>query len=112
MVDPTVIDVADNALPGADSVVTVPAPAFMKANDVRDVKLAMTGFFDGQKVEDYVNEQVLSTPLEHLKIPTYVVATELKEGKKVVFNYGNTGQAVRASVSIPSMFIPTKIAGE
>ena len=84
----------------------------MKANDVRDVKLAMTGFFDGQKVEDYVNEQVLSTPLEHLKIPMYVVATELKEGKKVVFNYGNTGQAVRASVSIPSMFIPTKIAGE
>lgn len=84
----------------------------MKANDVRDVKLAMTGFFDGQKLEDYVNEQVLSTPLEHLKIPMYVVATELKEGKKVVFNYGNTGQAVRASVSIPSMFIPTKIAGE
>jgi NTE family protein len=42
----------------------------------------------------------------------YVVATELKEGKKVVFNYGNTGQAVRASVSIPSMFIPTKIAGD
>lgn len=84
----------------------------MKPNDVRDVKLAMTGFFDGKKVEDYVNEQVLNTPLEHLKIPMYVVATELKEGKKVVFNYGNTGQAVRASVSIPSMFIPTKIAGE
>ncbi|AUX87821.1 alpha/beta hydrolase [Acinetobacter sp. ACNIH2] len=84
----------------------------MKANDVRDVKLAMTGFFDGQKVENYVNEQVLNTPLELLKTPMYVVATELKEGKKVVFNYGNTGQAVRASVSIPSMFIPTKIAGE
>ena len=84
----------------------------MKPNDVRDVKLAMTGFFDGKKVEDYVNEQVLNTPLEHLKIPMYVVATELKEGKKVVFNYGNTGQAVRASVSIPSMFIPTKIADE
>jgi NTE family protein len=84
----------------------------MKANDVRDVKLAMTGFFDGQKVENYVNEQVLNTPLELLKTPMYVVVTELKEGKKVVFNYGNTGQAVRASVSIPSMFIPTKIAGE
>lgn len=84
----------------------------MKANDVRDVKLAMTGFFDGQKVQDYVNEQVLNTPLELLKTPMYVVATELQEGKKVVFNYGNTGQAVRASVSIPSMFIPTKIAGD
>ena len=42
----------------------------------------------------------------------YVVATELKHGKKVIFNYGNTGQAVRASVSIPSMFVPTQIAGK
>ena len=84
----------------------------MKANDVRDVKLDMKGFFDGQKVENYVNQQVNNTTLEALKIPMYVVATELKQGKKVVFNYGNTGQAVRASVSIPSMFIPTKIGAD
>ena len=51
-------------------------------------------------------------PLEQLPIPMYVVATELKHGKKVVFNQGNTGQAVRASISIPSMFVPTKIAGQ
>ncbi|WP_281963536.1 patatin-like phospholipase family protein [Acinetobacter johnsonii] len=81
----------------------------MKASDVRDIRLDMKGFFDGQKVEDYVNEQVSDMPLQRLPIPMYVVATQLKEGKKVVFNYGNTGQAVRASVSIPSMFIPTKI---
>ena len=81
----------------------------MKASDVRDIRLDMKGFFDGQKVEDYVNDQVSDVPLQRLPIPMYVVATQLKEGKKVVFNYGNTGQAVRASVSIPSMFIPTKI---
>lgn len=84
----------------------------MKANDVRDIRLDMKGFFDGQKVEDYVNEQVSDVPLQRLPIPMYVVATQLKEGKKVVFNYGNTGQAVRASVSIPSMFIPTKIGAD
>lgn len=84
----------------------------MKAQDVRDVKLDIKGFFDGKKVENYVNQQVNNTPLELLKTPMYVVATELKEGKKVVFNYGNTGQAVRASVSIPSMFVPTKIGAD
>ncbi|MEG1273701.1 MAG: patatin-like phospholipase family protein [Acinetobacter sp.] len=84
----------------------------MKANDVRDIALNMKGFFDGKKVENYVNEQVKDIPLQQLPIPMYVVATELKEGKKVVFNYGNTGQAVRASVSIPSMFIPTKIGSD
>ncbi|AOA59843.1 patatin-like phospholipase family protein [Acinetobacter larvae] len=82
----------------------------MKAADVRDIKVGLKGFFDGQKVEDYVNKQVNAQTLEHLRIPMYVVATELKEGKRVVFNSGNTGQAVRASIAIPSMFIPTKIA--
>lgn len=84
----------------------------MKVADVREINIGLKGFFDGKKVEDYVNEQVAHTSLEKMKIPMYVVATELKHGKKVIFNYGNTGQAVRASVSIPSMFIPTKIAGQ
>ncbi|MBP6190578.1 MAG: patatin-like phospholipase family protein [Acinetobacter sp.] len=81
----------------------------LKANDIRDVDLSLKGFFNGQKVEDYINQQVRGMPLQQLKIPMYVVATELKNGKQTVFNYGNTGQAVRASVSIPSMFKPTKI---
>lgn len=83
----------------------------MKANDVRDIRLDKKGFFDGKKIEDYVNQLVHSTPLHQLKTPMYVVATQLQHGQKVVFNYGDTGQAVRASVSIPSMFIPTNIAG-
>lgn len=84
----------------------------MKVADVRDFKIGMKGFFDGQKVEDYVNKQIDQMPLEKMKIPMYVVATELQNGEKTIFNYGNTGQAVRASVSIPSMFIPTKIKGK
>lgn len=81
----------------------------LKANDVREVNVSLKGFFDGKKVEDYINEQVHNMPLEKMKIPMYVVATELKDGTRTVFNYGNTGQAVRASASIPSMFVPTKI---
>lgn len=84
----------------------------MKVADVREFKIGLKGFFDGGKVEDYVNQQVKQQPLDKLKIPMYVVATELKNGKKTIFNYGNTGQAVRASVSIPSMFVPTVIGGE
>ena len=81
----------------------------LKPNDVRDVDVSLKGFFNGQKVENYINRQVNNTPLQNLKIPMYVVATELKNEEKTVFNYGNTGQAVRASTAIPSMFVPTKI---
>jgi NTE family protein len=84
----------------------------MKPNDVRDVTIAKKGFLEGLKVEEFVNKQVNQTPLQDLPIPMYVVATELQHGKRTVFNYGDTGQAVRASVAIPSMFIPTKIADE
>lgn len=83
----------------------------MQVNDVRDFNFKLQGFLDGKKVENYVNRQVQNTPLEDLKIPLYVVATELKHGEKVVFNKGSTGQAVRASISIPSMFIPAQING-
>jgi NTE family protein len=82
----------------------------MKANDVRDIRIDKKGFFDGKKIQDYVNSLVDDMPLHKLPTPMYVVATQLQHGQKVVFNHGDTGQAVRASVSIPSMFIPTEIA--
>lgn len=83
----------------------------MQVNDVRDINIGLQGFFDGKKVENYVNTNVNNLPLEQLEIPMFVVATELKQGNKVVFNMGSTGQAVRASISIPSMFIPVSIDG-
>ncbi|WP_111894893.1 patatin-like phospholipase family protein [Acinetobacter sp. MB5] len=84
----------------------------MKAKDVREITLRKNGFLDGAKVEDFINDQIDNTPLEKMKIPLFVVATELKDGKKVVFNYGNTGQAVRASSAIPSMFVPAMIGNK
>lgn len=83
----------------------------MQVNDVREFNIGLQGFFDGSKVESYVNEQVDQKLLEDMKIPMYVVATELKHGNKVIFNKGSTGQAVRASISIPSMFVPVNISG-
>lgn len=81
----------------------------LKSSDVRDITLSRQGFFNSEKVRDFVNRQVENRPLEQLDIPFFVVATELQTGTRAVFNYGNTGQAVSASVSIPSMFVPTSI---
>ena len=83
----------------------------MQVNDVREFNIGLQGFFDGSKVENYVNQQVDQKRLEDMEIPMYVVATELKHGNKVIFNKGSTGQAVRASISIPSMFVPVNISG-
>ena len=78
---------------------------------VRDVSLFSGGLVKGQKLQDYVNELVGNRPLEKLDRPFAAVATELETGERAVFVRGNTGQAVRASSSIPGVFEPVAISG-
>lgn len=76
---------------------------------IRDVRLFSGGLVQGRKLEDYVNTLVGEQPIERLRLPFAAVATELDTGRRVVFVRGNTGQAVRASSSIPGVFEPTRI---
>jgi len=76
---------------------------------IRDLQLSSSGLLIGQKLEDYVNDQVRRQPLERLAKPFVAVATRLEDGERTVFAQGNTGQAVRASSSIPGVFQPVVI---
>ncbi|MDO5640129.1 MAG: patatin-like phospholipase family protein [Neisseria sp.] len=79
--------------------------------DVVDLTLSTTGFIRGQKLQDYINRKVGHRPLQNLPKKFAAVATDLESGRMVAFNNGNTGQAVRASVSIPNVFQPAVIGG-
>lgn len=76
---------------------------------IRDVSLFSGGVVKGQKLQDYVNQLVGNRPLERMKKPFAVVSTQLETGERTVFVRGNTGQAVRASSSIPGVFEPVLI---
>ncbi|HQQ69565.1 MAG TPA: patatin-like phospholipase family protein [Alicycliphilus sp.] len=76
---------------------------------ISDLQLSTGGLVQGQKLEDYVNEQVQRRPLEQLPKPFVAVATRLEDGERTVFARGNTGQAVRASSSVPGVFQPVVI---
>lgn len=76
---------------------------------IRDLQLSSGGLVLGQKLEDYVNEQVQRKPLDRLAKPFVAVATRLEDGERTVFARGNTGQAVRASSSVPGVFQPVSI---
>lgn len=80
--------------------------------DIRDLTLSTQGFITGQKLQDYVNTQVGNKPIQQFPIRFAAVATQLDNGQKVAFNQGNAGQAVRASCSIPNIFVPATIAGK
>ncbi|MEL1263444.1 patatin-like phospholipase family protein [Pseudoxanthomonas putridarboris] len=76
---------------------------------IRDVRLFSGGLVQGLKLQDYVNELVGKRNIQQLKKPFAAVATRLETGERTVFVRGNTGQAVRASSSIPGVFEPVVI---
>jgi len=79
--------------------------------DLADFTIPDNGFIKGEKLEAYVNRMVRNTPMEKLRIPFYAVATDIQNGREMVFGQGNTGAAVRASCSIPGVFSPVVIGG-
>lgn len=76
---------------------------------IRDVRLFSGGLVQGLKLQEYVNDQVGKRPIERLRKPFAAVATRLETGERTVFVRGNTGQAVRASSSVPGVFEPVTI---
>lgn len=82
-----------------------------KESDIRDLTLNRQGFVVGQKLQNYVNQHVGNKPMEQFPIRFAAVATRLDNGKKAEFIQGNVGQAVRASCSIPNVFVPATING-
>jgi len=70
------------------------------------------GLIKGDALQSMVNREVQNKTIEQMGIPLGIVATELQSGKGVLFRSGNTGQAVRASCSIPGVFQPTVIGGK
>ncbi len=83
--------------------------AALDESSLRDVRLFSGGLVQGQALQDYVNREVGGKPIERLARPFAAVATRLDTGDRVVFVRGNTGQAVRASSSVPGVFEPTRI---
>lgn len=68
-----------------------------------------TGVLKGEALQRYVNKAVGNQPIEKLRRRFGAVATDLKTGQPILFQRGNTGQAVRASSAVPSVFQPVKI---
>jgi len=68
-----------------------------------------SGVLKGEALQSYVNKAVKNVTMEKLPIRFGAVATDLNSGQPILFQRGNTGQAVRASSSVPSLFQPVRI---
>lgn len=69
------------------------------------------GLLQGVALQNYLNTTLNNRPIEKMAKPLGIVATDLRTGEPILFQRGNTGIAVRASCSVPSIFEPVKIGG-
>ena len=79
-----------------------------KVFDLMDISLSKNHLVKGDKVIEALKEIVPNVNIEDLNIPYRAVAADLYTGEEVVFDRGPLFDAVRASISIPSLFRPVK----
>ncbi len=65
----------------------------------------------GDRVIAAIEERVPEINIEQLPIPYVAVATDFHSGEEILFREGPLFDAIRASISIPSMFRPVKWKG-
>ncbi|MFC5712259.1 patatin-like phospholipase family protein [Thalassorhabdus alkalitolerans] len=76
-----------------------------------DFTVPKMGLITGKRLKELIYMLSKQKNIEDLKVPVHIVATDLKSGERVVFKKGPVADAVRASISIPGIFIPEKIDG-
>jgi len=73
-----------------------------------DIVMHKSGFIKGDKAVAEMKKRIKSKTFKSLKIPLKVVATDFYDGDEYVFSKGDLFKAIRASCSIPGVFIPVK----
>lgn len=66
------------------------------------------GMVGGHSLQRFVNRSLQNRAIETLRTPFVSVATEFPSGRLATFSHGDAGFAVRASCSIPGIFVPAR----
>ncbi|MDQ7022866.1 MAG: patatin-like phospholipase family protein [Candidatus Gracilibacteria bacterium] len=70
-----------------------------------------TGLLKGNKIEKKLEEIFGDKKIEDTKISLKIVATNIETSESTIFRKGKIVDAIRASISLPGIFIPKEIDG-
>ncbi|KPD01257.1 MULTISPECIES: patatin-like phospholipase family protein [Geobacillus] len=82
-----------------------------RRNDFLDWTVPKMGLIAGERITQFLRLLTKGKRIEEMSPPVAVVAADLRTGEKVVFRQGEAAQAVRASISIPGIFVPAEVNG-
>ena len=71
-----------------------------------DFVVSQKGMIAGERVLEITRLLTQKKQFQDLRIPLAVIATNLRNGEEVVIKEGDVAIAVRASVSVPGVFVP------
>lgn len=77
-----------------------------------DFTVSKMGIIQGKKIKELLYLITQRKRIEELPIPLTIVATDLTNGEKVLFQEGYVAEAIRASISIPGIFVPVEMNGK
>lgn len=74
-----------------------------------DPVFPVSGLIEGEKIIDFLSKYIPpGLNIEDLSLPLAIVTTDYHTGMPIIFRRGNVLNALRASISIPGVFIPVK----
>jgi len=73
--------------------------------------LIRMGFLSGNRVENFLKPIIGDRDISDCKIPFAAVAADIKSARQVILSHGSLLKAVRASISIPVVFVPLNYDG-
>lgn len=76
-----------------------------------DVVISRNGFIRGEKVFKELSQFISDKNIEDLPIPYAAIAVDIKKHQEIVFTKGKLKDAIRASVSVPTVFKPKLFNG-
>lgn len=77
--------------------------------DLTDFAISKIGFLEGRNLQKIITEAIENKSFDDLKMPLAVVTTDIETGQRVVLTSGNLAEAIRASCSLPGIFVPIRI---
>lgn len=78
----------------------------IKWEHVTELTIHKKGLVAGNRLLDFLRILTQDRTFAEVHIPFNAVATDLKNGEKVILNSGSVAEAIRASISIPGIYVP------
>ena len=78
---------------------------------ITDVTFPRKGLIKGEKLLAFLELMTQKKDFDELNIPFAAIACDIEKGKIIVLNKGSVAKAIRASTSIPGIYVPFKHQG-